>query len=103
LGGVALLRGAARTAWLERVTPLAIADIEMIPDHREHHRVRAVQKLTVFGRLEVHLGQDVRGTMAVPAMLVSNFGLQGPRTGHAMEYTASWIGGKDKSALELSL
>ena len=36
-----MLRGAAGTARLERVAALAVADIEVIPDDGEHHRVRA--------------------------------------------------------------
>jgi hypothetical protein len=98
-----MLRGAARAARLERVAALTVADIEVIPDHGKHHRVRAVQKMAVLDGLEVHVRQDVRGAMAIPAMLMANFWLEAQRAGHCRQYTASWIGGKDKSALELSV
>jgi hypothetical protein len=38
----------------------------VIPDHREHHRVGAVQQLAVFDGLKVHVGEDVSRAMAVP-------------------------------------
>jgi hypothetical protein len=98
-----MLRGAAKTASLERIAVLAVADIEPIPDDGEHHRVRAIQKLTVFDGLEVHVGEDVRGAMTIPAKFVANFRLETQRAGHCQQYTASWIGGKGKSALELTV
>jgi hypothetical protein len=76
LAGVALLRRAARTARLERIAPPAVTDIEVIPDHREHHRVGAVQQLAVLDSLEVHVGEDVGRAMAVPTRLVAGFGLE---------------------------
>jgi hypothetical protein len=45
----------------------------------------------------------VRRAVAVPANSVANFGLEAERTCHCRQYTASWIGGKDKSALELTV
>jgi hypothetical protein len=98
-----MLRSGARTARLERIAPLAVADIKVILDDRKHHRVGAVQERAIFHRLIVHVGGDVRRALAVPAKLVSNFGSRrsGPVT--AGRYTISWIVGKDKRALELTL
>lgn len=98
-----MLRDAAGTARLERIAALAVADIELVPDDGEQHRVRAIQKLTIFDRLEVHGGKDVRRAMAIPAKLLANFRLEAQRAGHCWQYTACWIGGKDKSALELTV
>lgn len=97
------LRSGARTARLERIAPLAVADIKVIPDDRKHHRVGAVQERAIFHRLIVHVGGDVRRALAVPAKLVSNFGFEAQGTGHCGQYTTSWIAGKDKRALELTL
>ena len=77
MAGAASLCGAARTARLERVAPPAVTDIEVIPDHREHHRVGAVQQLAVFDGLEVHVGEDVGRAMPVPTRLVADFRLEG--------------------------
>jgi hypothetical protein len=97
-----LLRGRARPARLERVAPLAVTDIETISDDREHHRVCAEQELPVFDGLVIHVRLHLRSAVAVPAKFVANFRLQGERTGHCRQYTATSIGGKDKSALELT-
>jgi hypothetical protein len=77
-----MLRSGARTARLERIAPLAVADIKVILDDRKHHRVGAVQERAIFHRLIVHVGGDVRRALAVPAKLVSNFGFEAQRTGH---------------------
>ena len=79
---VTLLRGGARTARFERVAALAIADIKVIPDDRKHHRMRAVQETPVFNRLEVHVGNDVSGALAIPAKPVAYFWLESQRPGH---------------------
>jgi hypothetical protein len=102
-GSVTLLRGGAGTARLERVAALAVTDIETISNDRKHHWVCAEQELAVFDRLVVHVGQHVRRAVAVPANSVAHFGLEAERTCHCRQYTASWIGGKDKSALELTV
>jgi hypothetical protein len=99
---VASLRGAAGTTRLERVAPLAVADIKVIPDHREHHRVRAVQQVTIFDGLKVHLGEDGRGALAIPAKPVADFRCEAQRTGHGGQCTTNWISGKDQSTLELT-
>ena len=65
--------------------------------------MRAVQELTIFDGLKVHLGKDVRGALAIPTQFVTDFGVSVQQTGHCGQYTTSWIGGKDKSALELSV
>jgi hypothetical protein len=79
---VALLRAGAWTARLERVAALTVADIKVIPDNRKHHRMRAVQQLTVLDGLEVHVWLDVRGAMTVPTKLVAHFRLEAERAGH---------------------
>jgi hypothetical protein len=80
--GVTLLRGGTGTARLERVAALTISDIEVIRDHGKHHRVGAKEQLPVFDRLEVHVGHDVRGAMAVPAKFMAKFRLEAQWTGH---------------------
>jgi hypothetical protein len=97
-----LLRGRARPARLERVAALTVTDVETISNDRKHHGVRAEQKLAVLDGLVVHVRLRVRSAVAVPAKFVANFRLEGERAGHCRQYTATWIGGKDKSALELT-
>jgi hypothetical protein len=77
-----MLRGGARAARLERVAALAVTDIETIPDDGKHHRVRAEQELAVFDSLVVHIGQHLRGAVAVPAQSVASFRLEAERTSH---------------------
>jgi hypothetical protein len=81
LAGVALLRDGAGPPRFVRVAAVAVADVELIPHDREHHRVGAVQKLAVFDGLEVHVRDNVRGAVAVPTQLVADFGLETQRTG----------------------
>jgi hypothetical protein len=100
---VALLRGAARRTWLEPVAPLAVAHIEDIADDWEHHRMAAEQKMPVLDGLIVHAATDVGSPVPVPAQSVAGFGFEAERAGHRGQYTVSWIAGKDKSALELTL
>ena len=62
-------------AWLEVVAVLAIANVEVVPNDREPHRVGAIEQLAVFHGLEAEIRQDVRCAPSVPAQAMSVFGL----------------------------
>ena len=75
----------------------------MIPDDRKHHRVGAIQERAILHCLIVHVGDNVRRALTVPAKLVSNFGFEAQRAGHCGAVYDQLDRGKDKSALELTL
>ena len=49
------------------------------------------------------VGKDVRRAMAIPAKLLANFRLEGAAGRSLPAVYGCWIGGKDKSALELTV
>src|SRR5437870_4265953 len=63
---------------LEIVARSAVADVELIADNREPHRVRAEKELPVFDgvkTVKTDVAGNVRGTPAVPACPVAGFWL----------------------------
>jgi len=74
-------------ASLEVIAPGAVPDVELIADERKEHRVGAVQQLSVFDRLEVQFGEDVRDAPAVPAQTMPRFRREVGRIAHDWEYT----------------
>lgn len=59
---------------LEIVAGGAIPNIELIPDNREQHGMRAEQQEPVFDGVKAELRWDIRGPAAVPARAVAIFG-----------------------------
>ena len=80
-------RRIGRPACLEVITPVAVPDIELVPHEGEQHRVRAIQQLTVFDRLEVQFRQDVRRAPPIPTEAVPGFRREAGRVAHDWEYT----------------
>jgi len=72
---------------LEVAAAIAVADVELVPDEREQHGMRAVEQLAVFNRLEVQFRQDVRRAPSVPTETVPGFRRQAGRFAHDWEYT----------------
>jgi hypothetical protein len=58
------------------LTSVTVPDVELIPDDREPHGVSAVQKLTVFDRVETEVQRDVWRPTSVPARPVPHFRLR---------------------------
>lgn len=79
--------GVGRPPRLEVVAAIAVADVELVPDEREQHGMRAVEQLAVFNRLEVQFRQDVRRAPSVPAETVPGFRRKAGRVTHGWEYT----------------
>src|SRR5207244_4364411 len=59
----------------EVLTVSAITHVELIPDNREPHRMRAEEQLTVFDRVRPEVRWDVRRPAAVPARPMACFRL----------------------------
>jgi hypothetical protein len=59
----------------EPLATYAVARVEAVPKDGKHHRMSTEQKLTVFNRLEAHVGEDVRRSPAVPARSMNGFRL----------------------------
>jgi len=72
---------------LEVAAAIAVADVELVPDEREQHGMRAVEQLAVFNRLEVQFRQDIRRAPSVPAEAVLGFRRKAGRVAHDWEYT----------------
>src|SRR5436190_22855213 len=58
----------------------AIADVELIADHRKQHRVGAEQQLSVGDRVVPDVGREFGGAAAVPAGTMSIFGVVATRS-----------------------
>jgi hypothetical protein len=52
----------------------AVADVELVADHRKHHRVRAIKQLAVGDGVVADAGRELRRPPAVPAGPMSIFG-----------------------------
>jgi hypothetical protein len=65
--------------------------------------MRAVKEAAVFDRLEVHVGNDVSGALAIPAKPMAHFWLESQGARHCAAVYDQLDRGKDKSALELTL
>jgi len=76
-----------RSSGLEVVAAVAVANVELVPDEREQHGMRAIEQLAVFNRLEVQFRQDVRRAPSVPAQAVPGFRRKAGRVAHDWEYT----------------
>jgi hypothetical protein len=79
--------GVGSSPHLEVVTASAVTDVELVPDEREQHGMRAVEQLAVFNRLEVQFRQDVRRAPSIPAETVPGFRRKAGRVAHDWEYT----------------
>jgi hypothetical protein len=79
--------GVGSSPRLEVVAAIAVADVELVPDEREQHGMRAIQQLAVFNRLEVQFRQDVSRAPSVPTETVPGFRCQAGRIAHDWEYT----------------
>jgi hypothetical protein len=67
-------RSGGRT-WLEVVAVLAIANVEVVPNDREPHRVGAIEQFAVLHGLKAEIRRDVRRAPSVPAQAMTVFGL----------------------------
>jgi hypothetical protein len=67
-------RSGGRT-WLEVVAVLAIANVEVVPNDREPHRVGAIEQFAVLHGLEAEIRRDARRAPSVPAQAMTVFGL----------------------------
>ena len=76
-----------RSAGLEVVAAVAIADVELVPDERKQHGMGAVEQLSVFNRLEIQFGLDVRHAPSVPTETVPGFRRKAGQFAHDWEYT----------------
>jgi hypothetical protein len=56
---------------------LAIADVELIPHHREEEGMGAVQQLTIGDGMDAGVRRDVSGAPTVPAQAMAVFRFQG--------------------------
>lgn len=66
----------------EILTLFAAADIELIPDNGEPHRMCAEQKPPVFDGMKTEIVGDVGGPTPVPAGAMPRFRSAGRRIGH---------------------
>ena len=57
----------------EIVAAGAAPDVELVPDDRKPHRMRAVEKLAVSDGVESDVDREVGGSAAVPADAMSRF------------------------------
>ena len=53
----------------------AVADVELVADHRKPHRMGAVQQLAVLDRMKADVSREVGRPAAVPARAMARLGL----------------------------
>jgi hypothetical protein len=59
------------------LTPVTIADIEMMPHDGKPHRMGAVQEFAILDRVAADIGGEFAGTPSVPAGPVHSFRAEG--------------------------
>jgi len=73
---------ATGVVWPEDVAAGAVSDVEIVADDGKHHRVGAIQELTILDRLHGEDGRELRRPSAVPAGTVASLRFAVVRLGH---------------------